>query len=86
MLNAIYCMTSSGISFYREVLRSVRRLPRETQSYYRAVAREKFVAHRDEEDEERANLIIEKSRADVAWILQKYSGAGGAGAKTDTTN
>lgn len=78
-------MSSSGVSFYREVLRSVRRLPRETQSYYRVLSREKFVAHRDEEDEERTSFIIEKSRADVAWIVQKYTGAKKAGAETNKT-
>ena len=66
-------MSSSGISFYREVLRSVRRLPRETQSYYRVVAREKFVAHRDEDDEERIEKIILKSKEDVLWIVNKYA-------------
>ena len=41
-------MSSAGASFYRDVLRACRRLPRDTQSYYRHHARENFVAHRDE--------------------------------------
>jgi hypothetical protein len=45
----------------------------ETRSYYRVVAREKFAAHREEEDAERLALIIERSKADVRWILEKYS-------------
>ena len=65
-------MSSSGISFYREVLRSVRRLPRESHSYYRVVAREKFVAHRGEDDEDRISKIIGRSKEDVAWIIRKY--------------
>jgi hypothetical protein len=66
-------MSSGGLSLYREVLRSVRLLPVETRSYYRVVAREKFAAHREEEDAERLALIIERSKADVRWILEKYS-------------
>ena len=66
-------MSSGGLSLYREVLRSVRLLPVETRSYYRVVAREKFAAHREEEDAERLALIIETSKADVRWILEKYS-------------
>ena len=71
------CMSSSGgISFYREVLRSVRSLPRQTQSYYRVVAREKFFAHRDETEQDRVAHIIAKSREDVAWIVNKYANDG----------
>ena len=66
-------MSSGDLSLYREVLRSVRLLPVETRSYYRVVAREKFAAHREEEDAERLALIIERSKADVRWILEKYS-------------
>jgi hypothetical protein len=66
-------MSSGGLSLYREVLRSVRLLPVETRSYYRVVAREKFAAHREEEDAERLALIIQRSKADVRWILEKYS-------------
>ena len=69
-------MSAGGLSFYREVLRSVRKLPRDSQSYYRVVAREKFAAHREEEDPERISLILERSRADLAWILAKYSAGG----------
>lgn len=63
-----------SLSFYREVLRAVRQLPTDTQSYYRAVAREKFVAHRDETDPARVQHIVQRSRADVAWILTHRRG------------
>ena len=36
-------MSSAGLVFYREVCRAIRKLPKETQSYYRVVAREKVV-------------------------------------------
>ena len=66
-------MSSGGLSLYREVLRSVRLLPAETRSYYRVVAREKFAAHREEEDPKRVAEIIVRSKADVCWILEKYA-------------
>ena len=61
-----------AIYFYREVLRTARSLPTESQSYYKVLAREKFVAHRDEEDEERQALIIARSRKDLVWLKNKY--------------
>lgn len=70
-------MSSGGLSLYREVLRSVRLLPAETRSYYRVVAREKFAAHREEEDPKRVAEIIVRSKADVRWVLEKLN------AKTD---
>ena len=36
------------------------------------VAREKFVAHRDEDEPERVGLIIARSREDISWVLHKY--------------
>ncbi len=66
-------MSSAGLVFYREVCRAIRKLPKDTQSYYRVVAREKVVAHRDEEEPERIGKIIQRSREDVAWVLKKYS-------------
>ena len=66
-------MSRSGLSLYREVLRSVRLLPAETQSYYRVVARVKFAAHRLETDPERVDLIITRSKADLLWLVNKYA-------------
>ena len=40
------------------------------------VAREKFVAHRDETDFDRVAHIIERSRADVAWVVDKVRNNG----------
>jgi hypothetical protein len=37
------------------------------------VAREKVVAHRDEDVPDRIDSIIRRSREDVAWVLKKYS-------------
>ena len=66
-------MSSAGLVFYREVCRAIGKLPKDTQSYYRVVAREKVVAHRDEDEPERIGKIIQRSREDVAWVLKKYS-------------
>ena len=60
-------MSSAGLVFYREVCRAIRKLPKETQSYYRVVA------HRDEDVPDRIDSIIRRSREDVAWVLKKYS-------------
>ena len=38
-----------------------------------ALAAQKFAAHRDEFDPERVRLILERSAADVAWVVAKYS-------------
>ena len=37
-----------------------------------AAAAQKFAAHRDESDPERVRVILERSAADVAWVLNKY--------------
>jgi hypothetical protein len=34
---------------------------------------QKFVAHREEDDPARVRLILERSRADAAWVLKKYA-------------
>ena len=73
-------MSSSGLRFYREVRRALRKLPPNAQDYYYAVvAREKFVAHRDEDDAARVELIVRKSREDLRWVLRKYSSSSDGG-------
>jgi len=57
---------------YRQVLRKLRLLPAEAVSYYRASARQKIASHREESDPQRLTLILERSRAEVAWVLAKY--------------
>ena len=66
-------MSSGGISLYREVLRSLRLLPTDTHSYYKVVAREGFAAHKLEDDPERIREIISRTKADLAWLVNKYS-------------
>ncbi|KAK3277445.1 hypothetical protein CYMTET_14550 [Cymbomonas tetramitiformis] len=64
---------SHGLELFRHIVRSARLLPqRDMREYYLRIAREKIVAHRDEEDPDRISMIIERSYADVQWILRKY--------------
>ena len=58
-------------SQYRQLLRQVRQLPKDSRDYYRRIVREKTRAHSDEEDADRIKLICERSLADAQWVLAK---------------
>ena len=72
-------MSSSGLRFYREVRRALRKLPPNAQDYYAVVAREKFVAHRDEDDAARVHV-----RTHVRTLRSARFDAGSLGDDADS--
>eukprot|EP00210_Caulerpa_lentillifera_P005595 g5352.t1 len=67
-------MQRNVLQLYRELLRSIRLLPRDSWTYYRRYLRENFKAHAEEEDTERVQLMIKKARQDAEWVLKNRGG------------
>jgi len=62
-----------SLSVYRELLRMIKWLPKESQAYYRNYLRENFVAHADEQDPDRVGTMLKKARSDAQWVLNKMT-------------
>uniref|UniRef100_A0A8W8KIG3 LYR motif-containing protein 9 n=1 Tax=Magallana gigas TaxID=29159 RepID=A0A8W8KIG3_MAGGI len=60
------------VQLYRNLLRNVRKLPKESQSHYRHYIRQNFNSHTDETDPERIKQIMSKAIQDMQWLLEKY--------------
>ncbi|KAF7840766.1 LYR motif-containing protein [Senna tora] len=60
---------------YAEVLRLVRRLPRDTRPYYAKYARENFVNYRDVDTSDSSTLhdLFKRTYNHSLWVLDKYS-------------
>ncbi|CAL9119659.1 unnamed protein product [Musa acuminata var. zebrina] len=58
---------------YMEVLRLVRRLPRETRPYYAKYARENFVNYRELDDSASLDELLQRAYTHTTWVLNKYS-------------
>ncbi|XP_064941512.1 LYR motif-containing protein At3g19508-like isoform X2 [Musa acuminata AAA Group] len=52
---------------YMEVLRLVRRLPRETRPYYAKYARENFVNYRELEDSASLDELLQRAYTHTTW-------------------
>jgi len=61
------------ISLYKHLLRCIRQLPPEAQSYYKHHVKQAYNSHSDENDQERIQQIIERAVDDSSWVLEKYS-------------
>ncbi|KAK4340189.1 hypothetical protein RND71_041651 [Anisodus tanguticus] len=61
-----------AIGAYREVLRLVRRLPKDTRGYYAKYARENFVNYR-EIDSNALQELLQRTYNHSLWVLKKYS-------------
>lgn len=59
---------------YKHLLRECKKLPKESQSYYRHSVRQGFTQHSDETDPERVRQIIQRAVEDGKWIIEKYMG------------
>ncbi|KAK2985825.1 hypothetical protein RJ640_018691 [Escallonia rubra] len=57
---------------YGEVLRLVRRLPKDTRPYYAKYARENFVNYRDVDPNDLQDLF-KRTYTHALWVLNKYS-------------
>ncbi|XP_064941516.1 LYR motif-containing protein At3g19508-like [Musa acuminata AAA Group] len=62
-----------ALSAYMEVLRLVRRLPRETRPYYAKYARENFVNYRELDDSASLDELLQRAYTHTTWVLNKYS-------------
>lgn len=60
---------------YAEVLRLIRRLPKDTRSYYAKYARENFVNYREVDAADTAAIheLLNRTYTHSLWVLQKYS-------------
>ncbi|XP_028767681.1 LYR motif-containing protein At3g19508-like [Neltuma alba] len=60
---------------YMEVLRLVRRLPKDTRPYYAKYARENFVNYRDVDAADSTALedLFSRTYRHSLWVLDKYS-------------
>ena len=66
------------LKLYKDLLRSTNKVPKSLKSYYIANIKGGFIAHKDEEDSERIKMILERSREDMNFIIEKYQ-------RTETT-
>jgi len=64
--------TAAVRSCYRDLLRAVKRLPRDSQVYYYKYVKQNFISHEDELDLERVQAMVSRARSDKDWVLQKY--------------
>ncbi|XP_062089878.1 LYR motif-containing protein At3g19508 [Humulus lupulus] len=64
-----------ALRVYGGVLRLVRRLPKETRSYYAKYARENFVNYREAEvgDSKALDELFHRAYNHSIWVLNKYS-------------
>ncbi|GMN37789.1 hypothetical protein TIFTF001_007116 [Ficus carica] len=65
-----------ALRIYGEVLRLVRRLPKETRPYYAKYARENFVNYRQVDVSEDPNALDElfhRAYNHSLWVLNKYN-------------
>ncbi|KNA18572.1 hypothetical protein SOVF_069730 [Spinacia oleracea] len=60
---------------YTEVLRLIRRLPKDTRSYYAKYARENFVNYREVDAADTAAMddLLKRTYTHSLWVLNKYS-------------
>lgn len=58
---------------YKHLLKECKKLPNQSQSYYRHFIRQGFIQHSDETDPERVKQIIARAVEDGKWIVEKYS-------------
>eukprot|EP01027_Heterolobosea_sp_BB2_P010695 GEZU01015672.1.p1 GENE.GEZU01015672.1~~GEZU01015672.1.p1 ORF type:complete len:151 (-),score=22.72 GEZU01015672.1:90-542(-) len=61
-----------SLQLYRSILKNIRRLPKEAQSYYHCYVKEGFYAHMDEDDPDRIRTMHEQTQQNMQWILAKY--------------
>lgn len=67
--------TNKGVQLYRQLYRKSLLLPKAAQPYYQKYLRENFVAHSDETDPERLELMTQQSLKDADWVLKKFEGS-----------
>jgi len=63
---------SSPKSLYKFLLQTCSELPPEASKFYKTAVRTEYDQHREEDDHERIQQIMERAVKDAEWILQKY--------------
>ncbi|KAF7127434.1 hypothetical protein RHSIM_Rhsim11G0157000 [Rhododendron simsii] len=73
----------AALRAYGEVLRLVKRLPKDTRPYYAKYARENFVNYRevDPNDSDSVRELLNRTYTHSLWVLNKYSVDGEAADK-----
>ncbi|KAJ8908174.1 hypothetical protein NDN08_008268 [Rhodosorus marinus] len=61
------------LKLYRELLRDIGKLPKETRGYYFQYTRQQFNSHVDEVETDRIDEMINRSREYSQWVQTKYS-------------
>ncbi|EIE19516.1 hypothetical protein COCSUDRAFT_83567 [Coccomyxa subellipsoidea C-169] len=74
--------SQQALALYRELLRNIRKLPRNSRQYYRQNVKGGFQNHNDEIDPERLQQLLEGARKDADFILNKYVGSNQGGSTT----
>ncbi|PIA27034.1 hypothetical protein AQUCO_08300012v1 [Aquilegia coerulea] len=64
-----------ALKVYGEVLRLVRKLPKDSRPYYSKYARENFVNYREVEanDPKALDELFDRAYVHSTWVLKKYS-------------
>ncbi|CAN0533626.1 unnamed protein product [Ectocarpus sp. 12 AP-2014] len=60
------------IQLWRRCLRCCRAMEGAMGNYYRGFAREHIVAHREEDDAERVEHLLDKGEQNLRFVLRKY--------------
>jgi hypothetical protein len=61
----------SPLSLYKHLLRMLRPLPEDIQTYYKHRIRQEYKSYADETDKERIQEIITQTLKDADWIINK---------------
>jgi len=69
----LYTQATSPKSLYKVLLRTCDQLPANAGKFYKQSVRKEFDQHRDEQDSERVEQIMERAQRDAQWILNKYT-------------
>lgn len=64
--------SQQAIALYRDLLKQIKKLPRNSRQYYRQNLKGGFINHSEESDPERLEQLIQGARKDAEFILTKY--------------
>jgi len=75
-LSTVLCKSlkpSTPKSLYKFLLQTCSRLPPDASKFYKTAVRTEYDQHREEDDPERIQQIMERAVKDAEWILKKYN-------------
>jgi hypothetical protein len=68
---ALAALRPRVLSLYRNLLRKVKTLDPQAQSYYYHFVRQQFNSHRNETEPSAIEYLIERAERDSTWIMEK---------------